>query len=282
MSLVQWLIVLNASNLAPLVPLDGGRLLDILLFSRRPWLAAGFRLLAGVALMAGAWLAGSWILGLLAVGVLLSAPLRYQRARRERLFADNPQQLPDDLDLLDDSQKRELFGWARLLNHRDGNPTSLAGEMRTLHEHMVTRQPGVLVWLLFLALYLGGIAASLGGGLYVMKENATRAAQIVEQRVAEQAATLVADYDRKMAAVHDLRKQATSARGKEKATLLARAEKKRSEIAQEWVASPGNAHWRAITLLWSRLPAQRTEYHADVTVLHNALLAAQKDQAKEK
>jgi hypothetical protein len=140
----------------------------LLLFSRRPWLAVAFRLLAVAGLAVAARMigigSGGWLLGLLAVGVLISTPSRYRRARRERVFANNPQQLPDTLEQLDDAQKRELFGWACLFNHNDGDPTSLAGEMRTLHEHMVTRQPRLLVWLLFTALYVGGIAASVGGG----------------------------------------------------------------------------------------------------------------------
>jgi Zn-dependent protease len=159
--LIGMLAILNGFNLLPLVPLDGGRLVDLLVFSRRPWLAAAFRLLTAAGLGAVAWTFGSWILGLLAVGVLLSTPARYQRARRERLFADNPQQFPDDLEQLGDAQKRDLFGWARLLNHDDRNPVSVAGEMRSLHEHMVTRQPGLLVCLVLLGLYLGGIAAAL-------------------------------------------------------------------------------------------------------------------------
>ncbi len=159
--LIRMLIILNGFNLLPFVPLDGGRLVDLLLFSRRPWLAASFRLLTAAGLATVAWKLQNWILGLLALGVLLSTPSRYQRARRERLFANNPQQFPDDLEQLDSAQKRELFGWAQLLNHQDRNPVSLAGEMRALHEHMVTHRPGLLVWLLLLGLYLGGIAAAL-------------------------------------------------------------------------------------------------------------------------
>jgi Zn-dependent protease len=170
--LALWLVILNGINLAPLVPLDGGRLLDVLLFSRRPWLAVAFRLLAVAGLAVFAWRSGSWILGLLAAGVLLSTPSRYQRARRERLFADNPQQFPEDLEQLDDAQKRDLFGWARLLNRGDGDPASLAGEMRTLHENMVTRQPGLLLWVLFIALYLGGIAGTIAGGVSMIPQTA--------------------------------------------------------------------------------------------------------------
>src|SRR5205814_799130 len=37
------LIIVNGLNLVPLVPLDGGRLIDLLLFSRRAVLSAGFQ-----------------------------------------------------------------------------------------------------------------------------------------------------------------------------------------------------------------------------------------------
>jgi Zn-dependent protease len=167
--LTVWLVILNGINLAPLFPLDGGQLLDVLLFSRRPWLAVAFRLLAVAGLAAVAVLSSNWIMGGLGALVLLGTPARYQRARRERLFANNPQQLPEELELLDDAHKRDLFGWARLLSHGNNNPALLAAEMRSLHEHMVTRQPGALVWLLFLALYLGGVAGTVLGGAAMIR-----------------------------------------------------------------------------------------------------------------
>ena len=54
--LVWMLAYVNAFNLVPVTPLDGGRLVNLLFFARQPYLAAGFQLLAGGALLTYAWL----------------------------------------------------------------------------------------------------------------------------------------------------------------------------------------------------------------------------------
>lgn len=157
---VLWLIIINGINLAPIVPLDGGRLMEVLLFARRPGLAVAFRLLAVVGLAIAAWKL-SWIFGVIGLLLLVGTPDRYRRSRLERVFANNPSELPEDIEQLSDAQRRELFGWVRLLDPGDRTPTSLASEMRDLHEHMVMRRPGVFAWVLLMGLYLAGIGACL-------------------------------------------------------------------------------------------------------------------------
>jgi hypothetical protein len=49
-TVVLWLVILNAFNLLPIVPFDGGRLVDLLLFAHRPLLTVGFTLFAVLAL----------------------------------------------------------------------------------------------------------------------------------------------------------------------------------------------------------------------------------------
>ena len=44
-------VLLNAANLLPLLPLDGGQVLNETVFSRHPLLRAGFRVLAGAGLI---------------------------------------------------------------------------------------------------------------------------------------------------------------------------------------------------------------------------------------
>ena len=154
------LILLNASNLLPVVPLDGGRLLDILLFTRKPYLTVAFRVFAIAALAWMGWQTGSWILFVVAVLMAVGTPMRYRQARLERAFRNNPMDLPDQLETLTDAQRRDLFGWAVLLKPLDRTPTSLATDMRTLHENMVSRRPGKLTWLLLISAYLAGFALS--------------------------------------------------------------------------------------------------------------------------
>ncbi len=77
-------LLLNAFNLLPLVPLDGGQVANDTLFSRYPVLELIFRLLAVAGL---GWLAfelQAWVLALLPVFLLISTPIAYRRARLVR------------------------------------------------------------------------------------------------------------------------------------------------------------------------------------------------------
>lgn len=73
-------LFLNAFNLLPLVPLDGGQYTNDALFSRYPAIELIFRLLAAAGL---AWLAfkmEAWLLGILPLFLLLTAQVTYRRA----------------------------------------------------------------------------------------------------------------------------------------------------------------------------------------------------------
>lgn len=73
-------LLLNAFNLLPLVPLDGGQVANDTLFSRYPVLELIFRLLAVAALGWLAFALQAWVLALLPVFLLISTPLAYRRA----------------------------------------------------------------------------------------------------------------------------------------------------------------------------------------------------------
>jgi membrane-associated protease RseP (regulator of RpoE activity) len=74
-------LVLNAFNLLPIMPLDGGQFTNDTLFSRFPVLELVFRLLAIVALGGLAVSGQMWLLGVVAFFMLLSTPLAFRRAR---------------------------------------------------------------------------------------------------------------------------------------------------------------------------------------------------------
>ena len=80
-----WLSLgLNAFNLVPFVPLDGGQVANESLFSRYPILELIFRLIAIAGLGWFAWTSRAWVLGLLVVFMLLGTPMAYRRARLVR------------------------------------------------------------------------------------------------------------------------------------------------------------------------------------------------------
>jgi Zn-dependent protease len=239
--LVVWLIIINALNLLPLVPLDGGRLVDLLFFSRRPALSAGFQALASVGLAVLAWAGGACVLWLLVACLLIAVPARHRRARLERVFAGNPGRMPATLEELDEGQHRELFGWAVFINRMTRTPDGVAAAIRELHEHMVTRPLGVWSWIGLLLLYLGGWAAGVSGLLTLtantQRENGRLAGELVTRF--ELATT-------KISALHEEAGRLEEAAKRDPAAstgLKARARQKKEQADQEWAGMV--AGWRA-------------------------------------
>jgi Zn-dependent protease len=158
--LVAMLAFINVFNLLPVMPLDGGRLVNLLFFARQPYLAAGFQWLAACALLVFAWVTSSWVFGFLGVIMLLRAPSTYAEAARGVRLRAEKLELPDEIGKLSEEQRRLLF--ARALAHVPQdlrNPARLGAQFRTVYEHMMARHPSFLTIVVFVALYLLGIAA---------------------------------------------------------------------------------------------------------------------------
>jgi Zn-dependent protease len=97
-------VFINAFNLLPLIPLDGGRVLNEVAFSRNRHIEAAFNLLAGGALAIAAFVSGDIILGFLGIIVLLS--IRYSwkiRSLSEKLQQE--QEFGPHFSLLDAPQE---------------------------------------------------------------------------------------------------------------------------------------------------------------------------------
>lgn len=89
-------LVLNAFNLIPFVPLDGGQVANETLFSRYPILELIFRLIAICGLGWLSWIGEMWLLGALVVFMLIATPVTYRRAcvvrdaRRDPIWQTRP------------------------------------------------------------------------------------------------------------------------------------------------------------------------------------------------
>jgi len=92
------LLFLNLFNLLPFLPLDGGRIVSLTLFSRFPILQTIMLGLSGMALGLLAMLAGSPILGVIALFMILGIPGHYQRSD---LLAKLRYTWPNNLDRAD-------------------------------------------------------------------------------------------------------------------------------------------------------------------------------------
>lgn len=92
-------LFLNAFNLLPLVPLDGGQFTNDALFSRHPALELIFRVIAIAGLM---WIAlwwETWLLGVVVFSMVFTLSLTYRRARRVRDARRDPRWQQRELDL---------------------------------------------------------------------------------------------------------------------------------------------------------------------------------------
>jgi Zn-dependent protease len=74
------LLAINAFNLLPIVPLDGGRLMEVTIFARHPVLDAIFRAVTAGVLLLG-WFVGLRILAILGVFMLIGLPLSFRLGR---------------------------------------------------------------------------------------------------------------------------------------------------------------------------------------------------------
>jgi hypothetical protein len=104
-------LIINCFNLLPFFPLDGGRFLYLVIFSRNRYLELVFKIFAALALMLVGYALGAWLLALLGVFGLLAVKIPYKLST----IAMHVRQTPAHIDLLSqpdntdtDSQKIPL------------------------------------------------------------------------------------------------------------------------------------------------------------------------------
>ena len=105
-------IFVNAFNLLPLEPLDGGQLLRLTVFGRWRHAETAFRIVTGLALGGFALWSGAWLLALFAASLVFAVRLRHRvLAAAARLRADHPA-MSRDLQTLGPDQRRVLYAYA--------------------------------------------------------------------------------------------------------------------------------------------------------------------------
>src|SRR5262249_40856307 len=158
------------------------------------------------------------------------------------------------------------------------SPVSLANDMRSLHEHMVSRRPGPAVWAGLLALYLCGVAGSVGAGLLARRHNAEHAERARE----EQIAALADRFEKALVTINDLRAKRQSLRdpgGRDRAE----AERVQDEVSrvwqemlEEWKAAPVGVQTQAKRRVLEPSPRRQPGRLADVRRLFSNLGAPAK------
>lgn len=160
--LAALLVMLNAFNLLPLGPLDGGRLFQSVLFSRHIALEMVAGGLAIVALVALGLVLRAGLLLLLAVWSFVALRARFRAASAVRWLRRAHPNLGGDPAALTAEQRFSLFTAARtivpdkLIDH----PPSLAAAMNTILESFRPR-PSLVASVLLLGAWASGIAAAM-------------------------------------------------------------------------------------------------------------------------
>lgn len=158
------LVALNAFNLLPLTPLDGGRLFQLLVFSRHRLLEIAFTAFAGLALLGMAILSGAWVMGVLAGMMLLAVPRQWKvLSTAEALRTTHPAVVQEPA-ALDEPTLRTLYAAAApLVPPQATGDTALAHRVRTMrevHHRARMRPPSALGSLGLLFLWGGGVVVA--------------------------------------------------------------------------------------------------------------------------
>ena len=158
-STARMLLLINGFNLLPFLPLDGGRFLHLVLFSRQRHIEALFRFVTGALLaLIGVGLQ-SWVLAIVGLLMLISTGATFRvssLARRLRL----PPQPGSEMNVaapIPREQAVPLIACVRATFPKITQVKTLTSLVRQVWERMHVEPPGVLASVVLLALYGGSL-----------------------------------------------------------------------------------------------------------------------------
>jgi Zn-dependent protease len=163
-SATMLLLFINGFNLLPFMPLDGGRLLHLILFSRNHYLEALFRVVTGALLALCGWALQGWVLMILGVSIVLGTGFVFRISKLARALR-GPLQTGGEMDLaakIPHELAVPLIEKVEQMFPQMKQPPALANIVRQVWERIHLRPPGVAASLGLLALYgFGFLAAPL-------------------------------------------------------------------------------------------------------------------------
>ena len=163
-------LVLNALNLLPVMPLDGGWIMHLTVFSRSPILELLSRLVGIGLMLALAFFAGEKYLIFITIPLVLSLPVTFRVSKLIRRLRGAPLPQPD---------RDEIPAGAihMLSEEMAGTPLAQtptpqkAALLVQIYEALIVRPPGVLATLSIWFLYCGSFTVAIVGGstMYAMR-----------------------------------------------------------------------------------------------------------------
>lgn len=163
-------LVLNALNLLPVMPLDGGWIMHLTVFSRSPILELLSRLLGVVLMVALAFFAESKFLIFVAIPLVLSLPVTYRVAKLVRYLRGAPLPQPER-DEIPDAAIRFLGDEMRTTSLAQTPIPQRAALLVQIYESLIVKPPGVIATLSIWFLYGGAFLTAIIGGstLFAMR-----------------------------------------------------------------------------------------------------------------
>jgi len=169
------LLFVNALNLVPVFPLDGGRVLQDTLFCRNRWLDIAFRILAMVGLAGLGLVLGAKLLPYLAIPMAFALPVAFKLGRVTDQLRQQPLPAPSP----GEDRVPAATAQAIIKAVREVFPAKLKVSNKVLAQHTLTvferlnaKPPGVLATISLLAVQAGAfVAAVVVGILLIVDKN---------------------------------------------------------------------------------------------------------------
>lgn len=150
-------LILNYFNLLPVMPLDGGQIVNLTLFEKFPWLHLVFILLSAVLLGYGAWYLGGPIMAVIAIFLLILAPSLVKSTRILKQFRQMHTNTPKDTL----AQYQEIFTFLNQPQYTNMNFSNKVGFARYLLQQGYQQAPSLKTSIVSLVVYLLALSSPL-------------------------------------------------------------------------------------------------------------------------
>jgi Zn-dependent protease len=211
--------LINLLNLAPVMPLDGGRVIDLFVMGRFPWIRFIFALISGVLLSWTGFTTGDNVLIVLGLVMLMAVPHHFRMARLSRDFLRHAVQAQAPSERFVDAAER-LHDFLARPEYKGWKFDMKVGVAHTILPRFLGRLPSMKETVFGLLVYLACIAVPVGVVLAFAVKSPARFAAVVpfasglvasitgDARKAP-GASLQAENDARLAAVTDPQRHTT-------------------------------------------------------------------------
>lgn len=172
------LLILNGSNLVPLLPLDGGWIFHTLFFCRHWLLDSTFRVIAALGLFGGGVLLHSKLLTYLSIPMLISIPISFRMARiaAELKKRGLPPVSPDDQSIPPETAQAIITELKKATPGKQSTKL-LAQQTLQIFETLNARPPG---WAATGGLLVGHLAGIAMAGIMIVLIFAARESRLLD------------------------------------------------------------------------------------------------------